>query len=58
MTYQEFLQLRDDLAKAEKAYMDAWNACKGNRKRGKKLAALANECLRLNDAIMGSKWYK
>ena len=58
MTYQEYFSLREQLAKAEKAYFDAWNACKSTRKKGKKLSALAQECLRLNDLITASPFYK
>ena len=58
MTYQEYFALREQLAKAEQEYLNAWNACKSTRKKGKKLSALAQECLRLNDLIMASTFYK
>lgn len=58
MTYQEYFALRERLAKVEREYMNAWKACKGTRKRGKRLSALAHECLRLNDLITSSQFYK
>lgn len=58
MTYQEYFSLREQLAKAEQAYLNAWKACKSTRKNGKKFSALAQECLRLNDLVMASPFYK
>lgn len=58
MTYQEYFALREQLAKAEQAYLNAWKACKSTRKRGKRLSALAQECLRLNDLITAIPFYK
>ena len=58
MTYQEYFALREQLAQAEQAYFEAWKACKSTRKKGKKLSALAQECLRLNDLITSSPFYK
>lgn len=58
MTYQEYFALREQLVKAEQAYLNAWKACNGTRKKGKKLSALAHECLRLNDLITSSPFYR
>lgn len=58
MTYQEYCVLREQLAKAEQAYLNAWKECKSTRKKGKRLSALAQECLRLNDLVMASPFYK
>ena len=58
MNYQEYCKLKEELAIAENAYLTAWKECKSKRKKGKKLSKLAYECLRLNDLIMTSEWYK
>ena len=58
MTYQEFCELRQELTKAESEYLTAWKECKSARKKGKRLARLANRCQELNDAIMSSQFFK
>lgn len=57
MTYQEYIEMREKLAKLETEYLETWNAIKSKRKRSAKLARLSLELSRLQDDIMQSKFY-
>ena len=58
MTYSEFLEKREALARLESEYLETWKNISDPRKRSKKLAKLSLELNRLQDEITSCRYYK